>query len=56
MQNLHYSTWDHEILYADRSLKDEQLLVLSFLRKTKKYKHGGHLKVKMHTLFYGDNS
>jgi hypothetical protein len=26
-QNLHQSTWDHEILYTDRSSKDEQLSV-----------------------------
>jgi hypothetical protein len=35
MQNLHQSTWDHEILYADRSSKDEQLLIRPFLSKTK---------------------
>jgi hypothetical protein len=26
MQNLHQTTWDHNILYSDRSLEDEQLL------------------------------
>jgi hypothetical protein len=26
MQNLHHSTWDHTILYADRSLENELLL------------------------------
>jgi hypothetical protein len=31
MQNLHQSTWDHEILYTDRSSKDEQLLIRPFL-------------------------
>jgi hypothetical protein len=35
MQNLHQSTWDHEILYTDRSSKDEQLLIRPFLSKTK---------------------
>jgi hypothetical protein len=35
MQNLHQSTWDHAILYADRSSKDEQLLRRQFLFKTK---------------------
>jgi hypothetical protein len=35
MQNLHQSTWDHEILYTDRSSKDEQLLIRQFLSKTK---------------------
>jgi hypothetical protein len=33
MQNLHQSTWDHEILYIDRSSKDEQLFIRSFLLK-----------------------
>jgi hypothetical protein len=31
MQNLHQSTWDHEVLYSDSSLKDEQHLVRTFL-------------------------
>jgi hypothetical protein len=35
MQNLHQSTWDHEILYADISSKDKQLSVTSLLPKTK---------------------
>jgi hypothetical protein len=35
MQNLHHSTWDHEILYAGRSSKDEELLIRSFLSETK---------------------
>jgi hypothetical protein len=35
MQNLHQSTWDHAILYADRSLEDEQLLVRPLLRESK---------------------
>jgi hypothetical protein len=56
MQNLHQSTWDHEILYTDRSSKDEQLLVRPFLSKAKKYEHGGRLNVKIHSLFCGDNS
>jgi hypothetical protein len=56
MQNLHQSTWDHEILYTDKSSKDEQLLIRPFLSKTKKYEHGGRLNVKIHILFCGDNS
>jgi hypothetical protein len=32
---LHQSTWDHEILYNDRSSNDEQLLMRPFLSKTK---------------------
>jgi hypothetical protein len=35
MQNLHESTWDHTILCADRSLKDEQLLITSLLQDSK---------------------
>jgi hypothetical protein len=56
MQNLQQSTWDHEILYTDRSSKDEQLSKRPFLSKTKKYEHGGRLTVKIHSLFCGDNS
>jgi hypothetical protein len=26
MRNFHQSTWDHEILYADRATKDKQVL------------------------------
>jgi hypothetical protein len=33
---LHQTMWDYEILYADRSSKDEQLLIRPLLRKTKK--------------------
>jgi hypothetical protein len=35
IQNLHQSTWDHEILYTDRYSKVEQLLMRAFLSKTK---------------------
>jgi hypothetical protein len=56
MQNLHQLTWDHEILYTDRSSKDEQLLIRPFLSKTKKYEHGGRLNVEIHSLFCEDNS
>jgi hypothetical protein len=35
MQNLNQSTWEHEILYTDRSSKDEKLLIRPFLSKTK---------------------
>jgi hypothetical protein len=56
MQNLHQSTWEHEILYTDRSSKDEQLLMRPFLSKNKKYEHGDQFNVKIHSLFCGDNS
>jgi hypothetical protein len=56
MQNLHQSTWDHEILSADRSSEDEQPLMKPFFVKNKKYEHGGQLNVKIHSLLCGDNS
>jgi hypothetical protein len=56
VQNLHQSTWEHEILYTDGSSKDEQLLIRPFLSKTKKYENGGQLNAKIHSLFCGDNS
>jgi hypothetical protein len=31
MQNLHQSTWDHIILYTDKSSKGEQLLIRPLL-------------------------
>jgi hypothetical protein len=46
--------WDHEILYAGRSLEDEQHLIRPLLGKNQKYKHGRQLKFKIHILFYGD--
>jgi hypothetical protein len=35
MQNLHQSTWDHKIVYADRSLENEQLLMRPLLLESK---------------------
>jgi hypothetical protein len=35
MQNLHQSTWNHEILHSDRYLENEQLLIRPLLRETK---------------------
>jgi hypothetical protein len=35
MQNLHQSTWDYAILYAERSSEDEQLLIGPHLRESK---------------------
>jgi hypothetical protein len=35
MQTFSIQTWDHEVLYADRSSKDGQLLIRPLLRKTK---------------------
>jgi hypothetical protein len=55
MQNLHQSTWDHVILYTDRSSKDETFNKTIFV-KNKKYEHGGRLNVKIYSLFCGDNS
>jgi hypothetical protein len=36
MQNLHHTTSDHKILYADRCLEDEQVLIRTLLRESKK--------------------
>jgi len=41
------------ILYANRSLEDEQLLISSLLRESKKYERGGRFKFKIHTSFCG---
>jgi hypothetical protein len=41
--------------YAETSLEDEQLLMRPRLRESQN-KHGGQLKVKIHILFYGENS
>jgi hypothetical protein len=54
MQNLHHWTWDHDILYADRSLENEQRLIKPFFEK--KYEREGRLEVKSHILFHEDNS
>jgi hypothetical protein len=35
MKNLHQPTWDHEMLYTDRYLNDERLLIRPFLWETK---------------------
>jgi hypothetical protein len=50
MQNLRPSTWDHGILYADRSLKDKQLLVRPLLWITKNTNMAGGWKFKY--IFY----
>jgi hypothetical protein len=55
VQNFHQSTWDYEIVYADRFSDDEQLLVTEFLWKTKNMNLGGG-EAKFYVLFYGDNS
>jgi hypothetical protein len=51
MQNLHHSAWGREILYADISSEDEQLLIRLRLCGGKKKEHGRRLKVKIHILF-----
>jgi hypothetical protein len=50
IQNLHQSTWDREILYADRSAKDKQHLVIPLLWKTKNTNMAGGWKFKY--IFY----
>jgi hypothetical protein len=47
-QNLHQSTWNHEIVCADRPSEDEHFLIRPIMRKIKKYEQGGWLKVKIH--------
>jgi hypothetical protein len=44
MQNLIQSTSDHKMLYADRSSKDEQLLLKLFCVKPPKYERGGQIQ------------
>jgi hypothetical protein len=46
--NLKQFMWDHEILYADISPKKENFYSDQSCE--------GHLNVKIHILFYGDNS
>jgi hypothetical protein len=41
MRNLYQSMWDHETLYADRSSKDKQLLIIPFFRNTKNMNMAG---------------
>jgi hypothetical protein len=43
MRNVNQSTWDLDILCADRCTKDDH-----------KYGRGGRLKVKIHILFHGE--
>jgi hypothetical protein len=50
------STWDHEILYTDRSSKDEQILIISFSSKTKNTNMTAVWMLKFIVLFCGDNS
>jgi hypothetical protein len=49
-------SWGHEFLYADKSSTDEQLLMQIFLSKTKNRNVGSRFKVKICSVFYGDNS
>jgi hypothetical protein len=54
------ATWDHEILYADRSKKDERILIRPILWDGKKainqYERKGQFKVNINILFNGQNS
>jgi hypothetical protein len=43
---MQHSTWDYEIVYADRSSKDKQLLVRPLLWKTKNTNIAGSWKLK----------
>jgi hypothetical protein len=44
------------MLYDDIPSKDEKLLIRSFAKNKKKYKDNELMKVKIHILFYGENS
>jgi hypothetical protein len=50
MQNLDQTTWDHEILYADRSSMNKQLLVTPLFRKTRNTNMAGGWNLKY--IFY----
>jgi hypothetical protein len=51
IQNLHQSTWDHEMVYADRSSKGQDCFCEE---SNKKYEHGVRLSVRIHILFSRD--
>jgi hypothetical protein len=46
MENLHQSTWDREILYADGSSKDVQLSMRPLLQKSTNTNMAGSWKLK----------
>jgi hypothetical protein len=46
MQNFHQSTWDDEILYADRYSEDKQLLIRPLLREAKNTNMAGGCNLK----------
>jgi hypothetical protein len=46
MQTFHQSMWDYEILYADGSSGDEQLLIWPLLQTTKNTNMAGSLNLK----------
>jgi hypothetical protein len=54
--NVHQSSWDHEMLYADSSSKDKQRLTRLFFVKNQKYEIGGRFNVNIHVLFHRGNS
>jgi hypothetical protein len=49
--NLYQSPWDHEILYTDRSSRDEQLFMRPFLSKTKNSNMAAVLMIKFIVCF-----
>jgi ribonucleotide reductase beta subunit family protein with ferritin-like domain len=57
IKNLNQLAWDHEISYADRSSKAEQLSIRqSCGEKKTTYERGGRLEGTIHILFQGDKS
>jgi hypothetical protein len=55
MQNLHQSTWDYKMLYADRYSEDEQLLMRPLLQESKNTNMGGGWKLKL-TFYFMDRT
>jgi hypothetical protein len=50
-QNVHQSTWDHKILYAN-TFRGWTAFNNNTFARIQRYKHGGRLKVKIHVVFY----
>jgi hypothetical protein len=44
------------MLYADRYSEDEKLFIRPFFVNKQKYERGGRMKVKINSLYRGDNS
>jgi hypothetical protein len=47
---MNQSILDHEMLHADRSTEDEQLLIKQFFVKNEKYESGGWFRVRIYII------